>query len=313
MVQSAVGSPIGILRWSTMEIVGSLRRFQSTMAVRHAQQSKAGGGGPTSGRVVSFRGGSRGQGGWQADGVEQLENVIKWIGNFETVTMRPEMMRPAIYAVGKALTDVWDGEGDPHWQGLSAQTRMLREKRGYTPASPILHQSGGLRQASLVPLAGGWTGNAKVGNVGAAYEGSDATLYSARLLPRMFAMTIRGDKVGNQTGTRIRNELGQFAGADEITREDHENYVPARPFFYIPYNIEEYGMTQKTIQNIEYEWATSVRGVAEYVGQRPTTPLATIYTSGAVRYPSYGPSMRPVGKTQVMKARGSQPYYNVNE
>lgn len=158
--------------------------------------------------------------------VRQLQNTYKWIGTFESVVEKPDVMDVGVKFIGRNIERNFNKEGTPAmgggWAPLAAYTQVVRRDRGYNPEHPILQQTGELKDVVASPLA-----NWKVGTQNQVASGRGIGMV-AWTGPLSFQAKISGRKVANHHGgTMPASDQPASANFDD----NNPGYLPARPFF----------------------------------------------------------------------------------
>lgn len=154
-----------------------------------------------------------------------LQNLYKWLGKFEEVAKKPEVMDKAVKHIGKSIDKQFRSEGTGEmggkWAPLSKMTQELRQSRGYNPRHPILQQSGALRDVAAGTLLA-W--NVGTGRAITSGENIRMTAWTGQLA---FTAKISGAKVQNQYGGPTEFSFYPERPGQGGRRSD----LPARPFF----------------------------------------------------------------------------------
>jgi hypothetical protein len=138
--------------------------------------------------------------------------------------------------------------GGTDWPALSRYTQSVREERGYNPSSPILVQSGQLRDMASNPFrTWGWGQKSIRGKSATAPYGEHTSLSMVGQINNgNFSASISGERVKNQTAYYTR-------------RGDQRVGVPPRPFWGMETSLLERALPS-AMQQFAKSWASRKPG-----------------------------------------------------
>lgn len=194
-------------------------------------------------------------------GLSSLDGLSRWVGDIDEVFHQPKVIVPLVHAIGMEVSGFFNSEVTPlgrSWQPLSPMTQRTRSERGYSPARPILEQSGQLRNLAVDSFINYKGGSGYRKSVTSPYGNHESLSISANYVGGIFSATISGSRVENQYGKRM--DYGKFRVGSRD--RDRWNHIPSRPFWGLNQRMFDWGVPQMMLVFMT-EWQARSRSVWE--------------------------------------------------
>jgi len=176
------------------------------------------------------------------------KRIAAWIAKLPQMVESPDIWTNGIRIMGNEFAKNFDTEGahlGHRWQGLTEFTKRTRADRGFSPAHPILEQSGSLRWMAAGMFQMWALGSMKWYNdAGQGYKGDGVTSLQVSQRAKELFIKMTGPKVQHMQKTFVQ---GERFGA---------GFQPSRPFWNLTDTIVNQ-MGQAITDRIMLDWSSA--------------------------------------------------------